>query len=63
MVKFKSGHLVAISSMQGKLGIAERSTYAASKHAIIGYYDSLRAEVIFFLYIMDFFIYFSFFFL
>ena len=46
MVKFKSGHLVAISSMQGKLGIAERSTYAASKHAIIGYYDSLRAEVI-----------------
>lgn len=48
MVKFKSGHLVAISSMQGKIGIADRSTYAASKHAIIGYYDSLRAEVIIF---------------
>jgi short-subunit dehydrogenase len=45
MVKFRSGHIVAISSIQGKVGIANRSTYAASKHAIIGYFDSMRAEV------------------
>ena len=45
MMKVKSGHLVAVSSIQGKIGIANRSTYAASKHAVIGYYDSLRSEV------------------
>lgn len=45
MMKFKSGHIVVISSVQGKIGIANRSTYAASKHALIGYFDSLRAEV------------------
>ena len=43
--KKKSGHLVIISSLVGKFGTPLRSTYAASKHALHGYFDSLRAEV------------------
>lgn len=45
MITNKGGHIVAFSSIQGKLGIKNRTTYAASKHAVIGYFDSLRAEV------------------
>ncbi len=41
----KSGHLVIISSLVGKFGTPLRSSYAASKHALQGYFDSLRAEV------------------
>ena len=41
----QSGHLVIISSLVGKFGTPLRSTYAASKHALHGYFDSLRAEV------------------
>lgn len=41
----KSGHLIIISSLVGKFGTPLRSTYAASKHALHGYFDSLRAEV------------------
>lgn len=41
----QSGHLVIISSLAGKFGTPLRSTYAASKHALHGYFDSLRAEV------------------
>ncbi|WP_287717284.1 SDR family NAD(P)-dependent oxidoreductase [Crocosphaera sp.] len=43
--KQQSGHLVVISSLVGKFGTPLRSTYAASKHALHGYFDSLRAEV------------------
>ena len=43
--KQQSGHLVIISSLVGKFGTPLRSTYAASKHALHGYFDSLRAEV------------------
>jgi short-subunit dehydrogenase len=39
------GHLVVTSSLVGKFGTAMRSAYAASKHALHGYFDSLRAEV------------------
>ncbi len=38
-------HIGVISSVTGKLGPTYRSSYAASKHALHGYYDSLRAEV------------------
>jgi len=41
----KSGHYVTISSVSGKLGTPKRSAYAASKHALHGFFDSLRAEV------------------
>jgi len=40
-----SGNIAVISSIAGKLATAGRSTYAASKHALHGYYDALRAEV------------------
>lgn len=39
------GRVVVISSVAGKLGPPFRSIYAASKHALHGYYDALRAEV------------------
>ena len=41
----KSGHFVVISSVAGKVGTLMRSGYNASKHALHGFYDSLRAEV------------------
>jgi short-subunit dehydrogenase len=45
MLARKSGHIVAISSVLGYVGIPLRSGYAASKHALHGFFDSLRAEV------------------
>ncbi|WP_013324699.1 SDR family oxidoreductase [Gloeothece verrucosa] len=45
MKKQQSGHLVIISSVAGKVATKMRSSYAASKHALQGYFDSLRAEV------------------
>jgi dehydrogenase/reductase SDR family member 7B len=45
MVARKSGHLVVLSSLAGKFGTPLRSSYAAAKHALHGYFDSLRAEV------------------
>ncbi len=43
-IKNKSGQLVITSSIVGKIGTPLRSSYAASKHALHGFYDSLRAE-------------------
>jgi dehydrogenase/reductase SDR family protein 7B len=45
MLARKSGHIVPISSVVGYVGTPLRSTYAASKHALHGFFDSLRAEV------------------
>lgn len=44
MVNRKSGHIVVISSVVGKFGFPMRSAYSASKHALQGFFDSLRAE-------------------
>jgi len=41
----RAGHFVVVSSMAGKIGAPLRSAYAASKHALHGFFDSLRAEV------------------
>jgi len=41
----KTGHIIAISSVMGKIGTPLRSAYAAAKHALHGYFDCLRAEV------------------
>lgn len=41
----KEGHHVIISSTTGKVGTPLRTAYAASKHALHGFYDSMRAEV------------------
>lgn len=39
------GRVVIISSVAGYVSTPLRSTYAASKHALHGYFDSLRAEL------------------
>jgi dehydrogenase/reductase SDR family member 7B len=41
----RRGHIVVVSSVMGYVGTPGRSTYAAAKHALHGYFDSLRAEV------------------
>jgi short-subunit dehydrogenase len=41
----RRGLVVAISSLQGKTGFPTYSGYAASKHAMQGFFDSLRIEL------------------
>lgn len=41
----KAGHFVVTTSIVGKIGTPLRSSYAASKHALHGFFDSLRAEL------------------
>jgi len=43
-IENKSGHFVVTTSIVGKIGTPLRSTYAATKHALHGFFDSLRAE-------------------
>jgi short-subunit dehydrogenase len=43
-IKQGSGHFAVITSLVGKFGSPLRSGYSASKHALHGYFDSLRAE-------------------
>ncbi|GAB0094625.1 Dehydrogenase/reductase SDR family protein 7-like [Sergentomyia squamirostris] len=45
MIKRRKGRIVFVSSIQGKFAIPQRSAYAASKHALQAFGDSLRAEV------------------
>ena len=44
MIEQQSGHFIVISSVAGKIGTIMRSGYNAAKHALHGFYDSLRAE-------------------
>ena len=39
------GRIVAISSLAGLVGVPTRTGYSASKHAMIGFFDSLRIEL------------------
>jgi short-subunit dehydrogenase len=45
-LKRSQGLLVAISSLTGKTGVPTRTGYAASKHAMQGFFDSLRIELV-----------------
>jgi short-subunit dehydrogenase len=45
MISHNTGHIVIISSLVGKFGTKFRSAYSASKHALHGYFDSLRTEI------------------
>lgn len=40
-----SGHVVAISSMAGLMGFPLRTGYAASKHAVKGYFETMQTEL------------------
>jgi len=45
MAARRSGHIVGISSVAGRVGTVLRTGYCAAKHGLIGYLDGLRAEV------------------
>ncbi|MDY0076700.1 MAG: SDR family oxidoreductase [Bacteroidales bacterium] len=45
MIHQQSGHIVVISSIVGKFGFPMRSAYSASKHAVQGFFESLRVEL------------------
>jgi short-subunit dehydrogenase len=45
MLEAGGGTLVVVTSLVGKIGTPLRSSYAASKHALHGFFDSLRAEL------------------
>ncbi|MGB0494886.1 MAG: SDR family oxidoreductase [Kangiellaceae bacterium] len=45
MLRQKSGHIVVTSSVAGKVGVPFRTGYCAAKHAVMGFFDSLRSEV------------------
>lgn len=45
MIQRKSGKVVFVSSVAGKVPIPYRSSFAASKHALQAFSDSLRAEM------------------
>lgn len=45
MQKQKSGKIVVVTSIMGKYGLPLYATYAASKHALYGYFESLRQEL------------------
>jgi short-subunit dehydrogenase len=44
-LKKSKGLIVAVSSVAGLTGIPTRTAYAASKHALFGFFDSLRIEL------------------
>lgn len=46
MIKAGEGYIAATSSISGKFGFPLRSGYAAAKHAIQGFFETLRAEVL-----------------
>lgn len=45
MLKNQGGNIAVTSSITGKFGFKLRSSYAASKHALHGYFESLRLEL------------------
>lgn len=45
LIEQKSGHLVFVSSLAGKIGAPLRTAYCAAKHGLCGFADSLRAEL------------------
>jgi len=44
MIAQKSGHIAVLSSLTGKFGFPLRSAYAASKHALQGFFETLYLE-------------------
>ncbi|XP_061563755.1 dehydrogenase/reductase (SDR family) member 7Cb [Cololabis saira] len=45
MISRRSGHIILVNSVQGRLAVPFRSSYAASKHAAQAFFDCLRSEV------------------
>lgn len=45
MLEAGDGHFVTVTSLVGKFGFGVRSAYAASKHALHGFFESLHIEL------------------
>ncbi len=45
MISSQKGHIIVTSSVTGKFGTPLRSAYAAGKHALHGFFDTLREEL------------------
>jgi uncharacterized protein len=45
MIKQGSGHIINIASQAGKIATPKSSVYSATKHAVLGYTNSLRMEL------------------
>ena len=45
MLERGRGHIAVTSSVAGKVGVRLRTGYCAAKHAVMGFFDALRAEV------------------
>lgn len=46
MIKQGGGHLAVTASVAGKVGVPLRTGYCAVKHAMMGFFDALRAETV-----------------
>ncbi|HET7465017.1 MAG TPA: SDR family oxidoreductase [Longimicrobium sp.] len=44
-LKRTRGRIVAVNSLTGRTGVPTRSGYAASKHAVAGFFDTIRIEL------------------
>ena len=44
-LKRAGGRIVAVASMAGLIGVPTRTGYSAAKHAVVGFFDSLRVEL------------------
>ncbi|TAG75574.1 MAG: SDR family oxidoreductase [Burkholderiales bacterium] len=44
-LKKSKGHIVAVSSLAGLVGVPERTTYCATKFAQTGFFEALRVEI------------------
>jgi NAD(P)-dependent dehydrogenase (short-subunit alcohol dehydrogenase family) len=44
-IKAAQGLIVAVASLAGLTGVPERTAYAGSKHAMVGFFESLRIEL------------------
>lgn len=44
-LKNSRGRIVVVSSLAGLTGVPERTGYSATKHALFGFFDSLRIEL------------------
>ncbi|MDF2671175.1 MAG: oxidoreductase, partial [Paenibacillus sp.] len=45
MIKAGKGQIVNVASIAGKIGSAKSTAYSASKHAVLGFTNSLRQEL------------------
>jgi short-subunit dehydrogenase len=45
-IKKRRGQIVVVASVAGLTGVPTRTGYSASKHAVIGFFDSLRVELL-----------------